>query len=108
MTPRTKCPIARRAVGGPGCQRPGCECMTGKWSRLCACCLRSHSETSYVRGAQLKRDLLHAVSVRRIAEVTTRLASFESELLAEFAGWPALAARKVPAHPSCWWVGGGQ
>lgn len=97
---RRKCPVARRAVGGPGCERVGCECMTGKGSRLCACCLKGHSVLAFTKASNLR----HAIGAARHKDAPlARLYTFEDEILGELNQRPSkVSKRSWELVPECW------
>ena len=91
--PRRKCPVARRAVGGNGCQRKGCTCKTGHHSLICACCLKGHSDLAFTKGSVLKSAVLKA---RLKDGPIAALIEFEAQMLVEMNARPT----KVEKHSS--------
>jgi hypothetical protein len=87
VTPRRRCPIARRSVGGPGCQVPGCECMTGPLSSLCSCCLKRHSMAMFAGASELRLALGRSKRRAPISFATNlaKLEALETRVLAEIA-----------------------
>jgi hypothetical protein len=97
---RRKCPIARNAVGGTGCERLGCECMTGKGSRLCACCLKGHSDLAFTKASNLRQAI---GSARHKDAPLARLHVFEDEILSELNLRPTkVSKRSRELTPECW------